>query len=147
MSKKSLINFGVPTKTNSDVKKLVNKITIWINDRLVKLIGYDQTKQILVTEVSCSDQDCVPIECLIVIFDNDYNKDDLSNNDLPYIGKKWVGKILKPLIEVDIEDVEQLDLPIEWNNLEEYNNTKMKHDGNYLEALISMQEKDQWLMV
>lgn len=114
----------------------------------------------MVTEVNCNQEDCVPIETLVIILlhlqpsskhtttdtDTDDDKETKAASlDAPFSGgdaagvksndvapdgsssitssggkggRRWVGKILKPMKEVQEEDVAALDLPgalAEWS--------------------------------
>ena len=60
--------------------------------------------QIMVTEIECRDEGCVPIEVLVIIMG--------TNN-------RWAGKILKPMVEVTDSDVRELEIPVDIENYEE----------------------------
>ena len=69
----------------------VFKVTEWIRKYVP-----DTDIQIFVTEIECRDAGCVPLEVLVIL-----------------IGptKRWPAKILKPIIEVVEDDIDQLEIP------------------------------------
>lgn len=76
----------------------IKQITRWIQERLNSIphqfLGSDV--QVMVSEIECNAPDCVPVETLAVLVGDK---------------SKWVGKILKPLSEVILADIEELDFP------------------------------------
>ena len=76
-------------------RKAVSQVTEWIRSKL-SCHGKNHGVQIMVTEVECREEGCVPIEVLVIL-----------------IGptKRWTGKLLKPISEVLEIDMEELDLP------------------------------------
>ena len=77
-------------------RNLSNNIADIIRNRL----SLSDSIQIMVNEVECRDEGCVPIEVLIILIG--------PNN-------RWIGKILKPMVDVTPEDIYALELP---DNLE-----------------------------
>jgi len=77
-------------------RNLSNNIADIIRNRL----SLNNSIQIMVNEVECRDEGCVPIEVLIILIG--------PNN-------RWIGKILKPMVDVTPEDIYDLKLP---DNLE-----------------------------
>lgn len=59
----------------------------------------DDSVQVMVTEVSCNEPDCVPLETLVIC-----------------IGAqaRWADKVLKPIAEVTDSDLDELDIPCSW---------------------------------
>jgi hypothetical protein len=89
----------------------------------------DDNVQIMVAEVECNQEGCVPIETLIVLVGKEEEEVDRSVdsssklNDEKNGGKskrcRWSDKILKPVAEVTEEDVAQLEIPLDWNKPQE----------------------------
>jgi hypothetical protein len=89
----------------------------------------DDNVQIMVAEVECNQEGCVPIETLIVLVGKEEEEVDRSvdssskPNDEKKGGKsrrcRWSDKILKPVAEVTEEDVAQLEIPLDWNKPQE----------------------------
>jgi hypothetical protein len=91
--------FGVRTDTNT-----VRKVSGWVSS----LIGVP-VRFIVVKEVQCKDENCVPIETLIIIFEESG-------------GCKFKGKILKPMIDVELDDIAELkrDFQIDYDKKESH---------------------------
>lgn len=87
--------FGFRNSNNVNDKKAIK----FINDNLKNRLIDDKNVNITITEIECNQPNCAPIEVLIIL---------LTDND------KWAGKILKPLQEVTINDVNDLEIPSEW---------------------------------
>ena len=96
-------SFGVAKKND---RKLKAQICSWIQKSTKRLKNYTNVLQ-MVTEVQCSEPDCVPIETLVILMKNS----DGNNSSRA----KWTDKILKPLIEVTETDVQDLDFPNDWD--------------------------------
>lgn len=59
----------------------------------------DDCVQVMVTEVSCNEPDCVPLETLVICIG---------------IQARWADKVLKPIAEVTDSDLVELDVPCSW---------------------------------
>jgi hypothetical protein len=77
---------------------------------------FEKDYQIMINEVKCNDPTCVPIETLVIIFLNDstYIKDYFQP---PHRSSE---KILKPLIEVTEDDLNNLEIPFQFLDQEFY---------------------------
>lgn len=97
--------------SKSNNKNLINKITSWIKEELI-ICNVSESMinnyQIMVAEIQCNDLNCVPIETLIIIICLETNSNDKGNP------MRWTDKILKPLIEVERNDISNLIFPSEW---------------------------------
>jgi hypothetical protein len=62
----------------------------------------------MVTEIQCSEPDCVPIETLVAIFL------DQNIGESVVVPRRYSCKILKPVVEVVEADVETLDIPFQF---------------------------------
>ncbi len=89
-----LPSFGVRLTKNSVEKASIARITNWISEHIPTV----QLTQIMVTELQCYDPDCVPVETLVII---------LGNESFGDKSDRWSNKILKPLVEVSKNDVEE----------------------------------------
>jgi hypothetical protein len=71
---------------------------------------------IMVSEIQCTEPDCVPIETLVVVMENDssepFDAVAMADPSRPK-GRRWIEKILKPVTEVTLRDVFQLDVLLE----------------------------------
>ena len=84
----------------------VSRIASLIKARVTHYNADDSSIQIMVTELECTDPDCVPLETLVALLGE---------------RARWTIKILKPLIEVTEEDIEELAFPATWSSwVEEY---------------------------
>ena len=93
------INFASKKKKSTKLKTPAKVI----EGKVMKLLPPDAVSdsvQIMVTEVSCNEPDCVPLETLVIV-----------------IGQqaRWADKVLKPIVEVTDSDIEGLDIPQNWN--------------------------------
>jgi hypothetical protein len=93
-------------KSAEDVarKKAIGQVTRWVNERL-HTADRDYTSdkyQVMVTEIQCNDPGCVPIETLLVILLMKQASDTSKER------ARWADKILKPVAEVTVEDVQSL---------------------------------------
>jgi hypothetical protein len=94
-------------KSAEDVarKKAIGQVTRWVNERL-QTADRDYTSdkyQVMVTEIQCNDPGCVPIETLVVILLMNQAGDTSKER-----AERWADKILKPVAEVTVEDVQSL---------------------------------------
>ena len=74
---------------------------------------------IMVSEIQCTEPDCVPIETLVAVMEND---PDEPFDAVALVkgtpgsrakGRRWIEKILKPVAEVTLRDIFQLDVLLE----------------------------------
>lgn len=86
--------FTFGNSNNKDDKKAIKFIHDNLKNRLKDNVN------ITITEIECNQPNCAPIEVLIIL---------LTENE----NEKWAGKILKPLLDVTIDDILILNLP-EW---------------------------------
>jgi hypothetical protein len=104
-----LLTMFLPTggKSAEDVarKKAIGQVTRWVNERLHTADrDYISDKyQVMVTEIQCNDPGCVPIETLVVILLMKQASDTSKER-----AERWADKILKPVAEVTVEDVQSL---------------------------------------
>eukprot|EP01038_Epipyxis_sp_PR26KG_P008025 gene8025-10874_t len=105
----SLPGFGISVTKGGAAKNKTIVITHWIKSYMRQSLNYEdsfvENITIMINELQCFDPSCVPIETLVVLV-------DYSNNN---INNKWVGKILKPILEVTIEDVNSIGIPLIWD--------------------------------
>jgi hypothetical protein len=94
-------------KSAEDVarKKAIGQVTRWVNECLQSADReYRADKyQVMVTEIQCYDPGCVPIETLVVILLMNQASDTSKER-----AERWADKILKPVAEVTVEDVQSL---------------------------------------
>ena len=86
--------FSFASGNNKEDKKAIK----FIQDNLQKRLK--ENVNITITEIECNQPDCAPIEVLIILLTEIENE-------------KWAGKILKPLLDVTVDDILVLNLP-EW---------------------------------
>ncbi len=89
------------------VKQL--EIGRWVQQLLqvrFPLLAYQRDYQMMVTEVQCNDPSCVPVETLVAIILNE--DPELLNVISP---SKFSTKILKPILEVNEADLEEIEWP------------------------------------
>ena len=84
--------FGFRNNNNINDKKAI----IFINDSIKNRLKKDNNINITIKEIECFQPNCAPIEVLIILITE---------------SEKWAGKILKPLIEVTIDDIIDVDIP------------------------------------
>ena len=84
--------FAFRSSNTSEDKKAIKFINDNLQNRLIDNVN------ITITEIECNQPNCAPIEVLIILITEK---------------EKWAGKILKPLLEVTIYDILDLDIP-EW---------------------------------
>ena len=114
------MNFGIKVNSGGRASSVATgKVTQWIQIKINEL-GYlneDGTMQILVQEMECTDPDCVPLEVLVALLG---------------INARWTTKILKPLNDVTLEDIEEITFPGSWSlyveNYREYGLKKTQID-------------------
>ena len=81
----------------------------WVQQQLqvrFPLLAYQRDYQMMVTEVQCNDPSCVPVETLVAIILNE--DPELLNVISP---SKFSTKILKPILEVNEADLEEIEWP------------------------------------
>lgn len=96
------MNFGVRVgQSNKGRSEKCSKIVTWIREKVTPLKYFDDDKtiDIMVTELACTDPECVPLETLICVLGSD---------------ARWTRKILKPMGEVTEKDCEELPYPPSW---------------------------------
>lgn len=99
------MNFGVPIRVagaSGSSSNKIAKISAWIRAKITTLdyLKEDPSIQILIQELECNDLGCVPLEVLVALLGKD---------------ARWTTKILKPLAEVDDNDVmEDVSFPSSW---------------------------------
>lgn len=110
--------FGVQINKN---KAITNRIKAWVEDKwhnqsLRSSQALDTSKahqsgvetvQVMVTELQCFDPDCVPLETLIVVM-GEVGASVQANGNM----RRWSTKLLKSVVEVTIEDIEQIQFPL-----------------------------------
>ena len=82
--------FAFRSSNTNDDKRAIKFINDNLQNRLIDNVN------ITVTEIECNQPNCAPIEVLIILITE---------------SEKWAGKILKPLIEVTIDDIIDVDIP------------------------------------
>jgi hypothetical protein len=104
-----LLTMFLPTggKSAEDVarKKAIGQVTRWVNECLQSADReYRADKyQVMVTEIQCNDPGCVPIETLVVIILMNQASDTSKER-----AERCADKILMPVAEVTVEDVQSL---------------------------------------
>jgi len=95
---------SIKLSRNNAERKSIDKV-----QEMVKEVYYDRyhppssyNMHIMVSEVNCTQPDCVPIETVIIIMTE-------LNSLTP---KRWIGKILKPVTQVTQADVTTLEFPL-----------------------------------
>mmetsp|Transcript_26278 Transcript_26278/g.49292 ORF Transcript_26278/g.49292 Transcript_26278/m.49292 type:complete len:273 (+) Transcript_26278:101-919(+) len=91
------INFASKKKSS----KLKNPAKV-IQTKILKKLPPDASSdsvQVMVTEVSCNEPDCVPLETLVICIG---------------IQARWADKVLKPIADVTDSDLDELDMPCSW---------------------------------
>jgi hypothetical protein len=113
------ISFGKAIKQNSGASSTISK---WVTDVLLRN-GFDlKNIHVMVSEIECTQPDCVPIETLILF---------LGSQDSQ---QRHTSKILKQMSEVTVEDIENfVDLPYDWLEKE-----KIESNTNYQLALQNL---------
>lgn len=99
-------------KQKSSNRSLIKTITKKIENKLPENL---KNLQILVTEIQCFEPDCVPIETLIILLGEK---------------SKYTTKILKPINEVNDNDINSLDIPLNLNEENYLENNNNKQDNN-----------------
>jgi len=100
--------FGVGVNKSTNERQVILKIKSWISERISTLQNYDVERfQFIVNEMQCNEPGCVPIETLIAIVDISYTGSESGPG-------KWIGKVLKPIMDVQINDIQELDIPENW---------------------------------
>ncbi len=87
----------------NDKKRHQKFVTKLIEKYLYKDNKFSNSVQIFVSEIQCNEENCVPIETLIILLGR-------SN-------EKWVHKILKPISEVSETDISVLNLKLPLSEL------------------------------
>ena len=98
------MNFGVKINTGGGrASVMTGKVTQWIQAKISQLgfLSDDASIHILVQEMECTDPDCVPLEVLVALLG---------------VNARWTTKILKPLNDVTVDDVEQISFPGSWSS-------------------------------
>lgn len=111
------MNFGNSKTSSGSKERALNssRIASLIKDCIKHYDAVDSSIQIMVTELECTDPDCVPLETLVAL---------LGEN------ARWTMKILKPLNEVTKSDVNALPFPLSWSSwIEEYAFMKSQPDA------------------
>jgi hypothetical protein len=121
------MNFGVKVNKSSANKNAIKLITKWITSLLL-----NDEVTIMVSEIECNQPDCVPLETLIVLIKEkkidpieatklrlqNKQKDNKSQSIPATNNSRWIGKILKPVIEVIESDIKDCDIPLnEWSTI------------------------------
>ena len=91
-------NFASKKKTSSSKKNPKKAIEAKVLQRLPSDATTDSV-QVMVTEVSCTEPDCVPLETLVICIG---------------MQARWADKVLKPIAEVTESDLDELDIPDNW---------------------------------
>lgn len=93
------MNFAGSSNSNSSHQKRVTKL-IREDDRFVRIIAQDAHVQVMVSEVQCFDEGCVPLETMVILVST---------------STRWIGKLLMPIAEVT-KDIITADLaiPVNW---------------------------------
>ena len=95
------MDFGTKRVTGSRSRTInTSRIIDLVKGCIQNYSGDDNTIEVMVTELECTDPDCVPLETLVAL---------LGKN------ARWTSKILKPLSDVTLQDVEELPLPVAWS--------------------------------
>jgi hypothetical protein len=96
---------GVKSAEDVARKKAIGQVTRWVNECLQSADReYRADKyQVMVTEIQCNDLGCVPIETLVVIILMNQASDTSKER-----AERWADKILKPVADVTVEDVQSL---------------------------------------
>lgn len=104
------INGQKERKAQSEEQKEKRKfVNSWVIQHMSKLVGPQLLNAAVLDcmEVECNEPGCAPLEVMIIIGFPDFSVDGYRA-----VPNKWAGKILKPIMEVTIEDVMSLDIPI-----------------------------------
>lgn len=122
-----MMNFGINVNKSSANKNAIKLITKWIKSLLL-----NDEVTIMVSEIECNQPDCVPLETLIVLIKENKldpiestklrlqnkQKENNSQSILSPTNTRWIGKILKPVIEVIETDIKDCDIPLdEWSTI------------------------------
>ena len=95
------MNFGSKRVTGSKSRTInTSRIIDLVKGCIQNYSSDDDTIEVMVTELECTDPDCVPLETLVAL---------LGKN------ARWTSKILKPLSDVTLRDIEELPLPLTWS--------------------------------
>lgn len=107
-----MLSFGTNPAKNAAKKKAIVDIIGWIEKSLqMHDLYYEKDKyNVMVTEVQCFEPDCVPVETLIIVLIQSAVNLETSSKD----SCRWSSKILKPIAEVDQNDIIALSFPKEW---------------------------------
>ena len=101
----------IPSKSTvgngNEQKKATSNVTKWVFDRLATVDPlFTTTKyQAMASEIQCNEPDCVPIETLIIIM---LMSDPIEVDGIKPKKQRWADKILKPILEVTVNDVHQI---------------------------------------
>ena len=106
-----MMNFGSKKVTGLKERSVkTSRIMAWVKTCIRSYDVDDSTIEVMVTELECTDPDCVPLETLVALLGKD---------------ARWTTKILKPLNDVTLADVEEQEYPVTWSSwVEEYHFTK-----------------------
>ena len=101
-----LLNFASSSSaklsTASAASALQKRVHAWVQDdeRYNRIVAADPSVQLMVSEVACFDEGCVPLETIVIVVGAQ---------------SRWMGKLLRPLAEVTAEHVgAELELPQRW---------------------------------
>ena len=109
-SSKMLAPFSsIKLSRNSDERKSIDKVQLMVermyHERYHPPSSYNI--HIMVSEINCTQPDCVPIETVIIIMSELKSENALSSKP-----KRWIGKVLKPVTQVTQEDIITLEFPL-----------------------------------
>ena len=119
----------VPNKTievndSSEIRALQERIGRWICQRITyfyPLLAYGKDYQLMVSEIQCNDPGCVPVETLILVL--------MNEEESIVTPSKFSTKILKPMCEVSLVDIEEIEFPFEFTNSQFTNLVNTLKDG------------------
>ena len=96
-----MLNFAGSSNASSNAQAQ-RRVARWVREdvRFQPVLTSDPMVQVMVSEVACTDEGCVPLETLVIIVSRD---------------ARWLGKLLVPVAEVTQEMCEGDDLKIPTN--------------------------------
>ena len=97
------LNFASSSSTNAGAQNVAQKrVCKWVQEdaRYQGIATRDPSVQLMVSEVQCFDEGCVPLETLVIVVGS---------------ASRWVGKLLLPIAEVQREHITtDLSVPRNW---------------------------------
>ena len=83
----------------------IDSVTRWARESLAAAATPSARFTLSVSEVSCSQPNCAPVETVISLLAAPFCEQSEQSPTPPFHNRNYSGKIFKPLLEVDREDV------------------------------------------